>query len=101
MTLDVIADLVTLARVALLAPVAAFLLIAALPFLRRSGTPAALVSIAAVLVSFGSAVMLWWLSNGAFANGAEPVRHVWNWLPGATGPLAVMGVLVDHQSSLM
>jgi NADH-quinone oxidoreductase subunit L len=101
MTLDVIADLVTLARAALLAPVAAFLLIAALPFLRRSGRPAAFVSIAGVLVSFGSAVMLWRLSSGAFEQGAEPVRQVWNWLPGATGPLAVMGVLIDHQSSLM
>ena len=90
-------DPVTLILLALLAPVASFLLIAAVPQLRRAGRPAAFVSIAAVLTSLASAVRNWQLSGDA----AEPIRAVWDWLPAQKGPLATMGVLIDQQSTLM
>ena len=70
-------------------------LIAAVPPLRRAGRPAAMVSIAMVLTSLASAIRNWQLSADA------PVREVWDWLPGPNGPLATMGILVDHQSTLM
>ncbi len=91
------ADPVTLILLALLAPVVSFLLIAALPPLRRAGRPAAFVSIVAVLTSLASAIRNWQLSGEA----AAPVRAVWDWLPAQKGPLATMGVLIDHQSTLM
>jgi NADH-quinone oxidoreductase subunit L len=90
-------DPVTLILLALLAPVASFLLIAAVPPLRRAGRPAAFVSIAAVLTSLASALRNWQLSGEA----AAPIRAVWDWLPAEKGPLATMGVLIDHQSTLM
>ena len=90
-------DPVTLILLALLAPVGSFLLIAALPPLRRAGRPAALVSIAAALTSLAAALRNWQLSGGA----VEPIRAVWDWLPAEKGPLANMGVLIDHQSTLM
>ena len=88
---------VTLALLALLLPAASFLLIGVLAPLRRLGKPAAFVSIAAVAVSLASAIRSWQLVSAV----EEPIRVVWNWLPGANGPLATMGVLLDHQSSLM
>ena len=91
------ADPVTLILLALLAPVVSFLLIAALPPLRRAGRPAAFVSIVAVLTSLASAIRNWQLLGEA----AAPVRAVWDWLPEQKGPLATMGVLIDHQSTLM
>jgi NADH-quinone oxidoreductase subunit L len=90
-------DPVTLILLALIAPVASFLLIAAVPPLRRAGRPAAFVSILAVLTSLVSALRHWQRSG----EGAEPVRAVWDWLPAQGGPLATMGVLIDHQSTLM
>ena len=90
-------DPVSLILLALLAPVVSFLLIAAVPPLRRAGRPAALVSIAAVLTSLVSALRNWQLSG----EGAAPIRAVWDWLPAEKGPLATMGVLIDHQSTLM
>jgi len=91
------ADPVLLAILALLLPAGSFLLIGVLAPLRRSGRPAAYVSIAAVATSLAAAIRTWQLASAS----AEPIRAVWNWLPGANGPLASMGVLVDHQSSLM
>ncbi|HQZ16105.1 MAG TPA: NADH-quinone oxidoreductase subunit L [Vicinamibacteria bacterium] len=90
-------DPIALILLALLAPVASFLLLAAVPGLRRSGRPAAFVSIAAALTSLGAAIRNWQLSGGA----VEPLRAVWDWLPAEKGPLATMGVLIDHQSTLM
>ena len=80
---------VSLALLALLLPAASFLLIGAIAPLRRSGRPAAFVSAAAI--------KNWTIVSAATA----PIHANWNWLPGANGPLATMGVLVDHQSSLM
>ena len=90
-------DPVTLILLALLAPVASFLLIAAVPPLRRAGRPAAFVSIAAALTSLASALRNWQLSGEA----AAPIRAVWDWLPAEKAPLASMGVLIDPQSTLM
>jgi NADH-quinone oxidoreductase subunit L len=91
------ANPVVLSLLALLLPAASFLLIGALAPLRRSGRPAAFLSIAAVTASLAAAIRSWQLASGS----VEPIRAVWNWLPGANGPLATMGVLIDHQSSLM
>ena len=91
-------DPIALILVALLAPVASFLLLAAVPGLRRSGRPAAFVSIAAALASLAAAIRNWQLSGG---EAVEPLRAVWDWLPAEKGPLATMGVLIDHQSTLM
>ncbi len=88
---------VFLALLALLLPAASFLLIGAIAPLRRSGRPAAFVSIAAVATSLAAAIRTWQLAHAV----EEPIRTVWDWLPGANGPLATMGVLIDHQSSLM
>jgi NADH-quinone oxidoreductase subunit L len=78
----------------LLAPAAGFLLLALIGPLRRSGRPAALVSIAGALTAFVAAVMNW----RAFA---EPVQRVWTWLPDSQGALATVGFLNDEQSSVM
>ncbi len=85
---------VTLALIALLSPVAAFLLIGVIAPLRRSGKPAAYLSILAVATSFISAVLLW---RGTSA----PVHALWNWLPAHDRAFATVGVLVDGQSTLM
>ncbi len=90
-------DPVTLALIALLLPAGAFLLICALPPLRRAGRPAALVSIAAVVASLASAIQSWRIAG----ESAEPLRAVWDWLPAQNGPLATMGVLIDQQSTSM
>ena len=88
---------VTLVLAALLLPAAAFLVIAALPPLRRSGRLAAFLSIACALAAFGSAILGW---QAAPAAGA-PVHAVWPWLPSAHGTFATVGVLVDAQSTTM
>ena len=82
---------------ALLLPAASFLIIGVLPPLRRSGRPAAFFSIACALAAFVSAVLGW---RAAAAAGGE-VHAVWPWLPGVSGPLATVGVLVDAQSTTM
>ena len=88
---------VTLALFALLLPAAAFLIIGVLPPLRRSGRPAAFFSIACALGAFASALLGW----RAFTAGGTAVSALWPWLPGASGPFATVGVLVDGQSSMM
>jgi NADH-quinone oxidoreductase subunit L len=85
---------VTLALAALLLPAAAFLIIAVLPPLRRSGRPAAWFSIACMAASFASALLAWRALP-------EPIHVVWPWLPGVRGPFATVGVLLDAQSSVM
>jgi NADH-quinone oxidoreductase subunit L len=82
---------------ALLLPAAAFLIIALLPPLRRSGRPAAWFSIGCALLAFVSAIQSWFLVRAA----AAPVHAVWSWLPSAHGPFATVGVLADAQSSVM
>jgi NADH-quinone oxidoreductase subunit L len=89
-------DMSSFAILTWLAPAAAFLLLALVFPLRRSGRPAAWVSI---LFSGGA---LW----GAFSawQRSRPEgfsRLQWEWLPRETGPLASVGVLADADSTLM
>ena len=78
----------------LLTPAAAFLLLALIGPLRRSGRPAAFVSILGALTAFGAAVMNW-------RTFIEPVQRIWTWLPDSQGALASVGYLNDEQSSVM
>ena len=86
-----------LALIALLAPAAAVVLLAILAPLRRSGRPAALLSIAGALTSFIAAVLAW----RGFGEHSEAVTRLWTWLPDREGALATVGVLADPQSTVM
>jgi len=86
-----------LVLIALLAPAAVFLLLAILAPLRRSGRPAAFLSIAGALTSFAAAVTAW----RGFGESSEAVTRVWTWLPQSDGALASVGVLADPQSTVM
>jgi NADH-quinone oxidoreductase subunit L len=88
---------VLLVLAALLLPAAAFLIIGILPPLRRSGRPAAWLSIVCALLAFVSAGQSWILVSA----NPQPIRAVWPWLPGVNGPFATVGVLVDAQSTTM
>jgi NADH-quinone oxidoreductase subunit L len=88
---------VALVLTALLLPAASFLIIAALPPLRRSGRPAAWLSIACAAAALVSAILGW----RAAATAGGPIHAVWPWLPGAHGPFATVGALVDAQSTTM
>ena len=88
---------VALALTALLLPAGAFLVIAALPALRRSGRPAAWFSIVSMTAAFASALLAWRAAGAA----GGPIHAVWPWLPAAHGPFATVGVLVDAQSTAM
>ena len=84
-----------LTLIALLAPVAAFLVLAIVAPLRRAGRPGAYVSILGAAVSLGAAVMAWRGYDGAIT------RLVWDWLPSEGRPLATIGVLADETSTVM
>ncbi|NQW05600.1 MAG: NADH-quinone oxidoreductase subunit L [Acidobacteria bacterium] len=86
--------LVPFALITLLTPAAVFVVLALVGPLRRSGRPAALLSIAGAVTAFGSAVLLW-------SRLDAPVQRVWAWLPEAQGALASVGILADEQSSIM
>ncbi|HVZ22501.1 MAG TPA: proton-conducting transporter membrane subunit, partial [Vicinamibacterales bacterium] len=88
---------VAFALIALLLPAASFLIIGAVPPLRRSGRPAAWFSIACIVSSLAAAVLGWRALDGA----TEPMRAAWTWLPAAQGPFASVGVLFDTTSSAM
>src|SRR6266508_5545304 len=89
-------DLASLAVLTLLLPAGAFVLLSVAFPLRRSGRPAAYVSI------LFSAAALW----GAFSSYrlSSPERYtleLWEWLPTEAGVLASVGVLADPDSTLM
>jgi NADH-quinone oxidoreductase subunit L len=84
-----------LTLVALLAPVAAFLVLAIVAPLRRAGRPGAYFSILGATVSLGAAVAAWRGYDGAIT------RMVWDWLPSEGRPLATIGVLADETSTVM
>ena len=86
----------TLAIAAWLLPAAAFLVLGVLYPLRRSGRPAALVSIVAILGSLVAAIAAWRIAEA----GAVQVA-LWEWLPAHDGPLASVGALADEQSLVM
>jgi NADH-quinone oxidoreductase subunit L len=90
-------DAASLVLLAWLLPVAAFLLLAVAGPFRRTGRPAAIVSILAAAGSLTSAVAAWRAHGGA----EEAARLVWRWLPSADGVLATVGVQADATSTLM
>src|SRR5262247_2804446 len=85
-----------LALIALLLPAGAFLLLALAYPLRRSGRPAAWISI------LFSGAALWNAISSWRASDAETFdRLLWEWIPSEAGPLATIGVLADADSTLM
>src|SRR5215471_18432773 len=85
-----------LALLALLLPACAFLLLAVAYPLRRSGRPAAWISI------LFSGAALWAAISSWRSSDAETfTRLLWEWIPTEAGPLATIGVLADADSTLM
>jgi NADH-quinone oxidoreductase subunit L len=80
-------------------PFAAFLAIGLIRPLRRSGRPAAVVSIAAMAAAFVVAVRTW-MTAATVAPGTNPSR-IWSWLPADGGPMASVGVWVDGMAMQM
>jgi NADH-quinone oxidoreductase subunit L len=85
-----------LALWAWLAPGLAFLLLAIVVPLRRSGKPAAWLSIVVALVSLAAAVAAWRATVPDLAR-----RVLWEWITVEDGVLTSVGVLVDADSTLM
>ncbi|MCI0546889.1 MAG: NADH-quinone oxidoreductase subunit L [Candidatus Rokubacteria bacterium] len=84
------------ALLTVLAPAAAFLLLAAVAPLRRTGRGAGAVSIAFAAVALAGAVATWG------ASGADDFTRLhWVWIPAEIGPLATVGVLADADSAIM
>jgi NADH-quinone oxidoreductase subunit L len=80
----------------ILAPLTAVAILALVPAIRRTGRPAAWLSIAGALVALIGAVMSWNLVQGWGAIRTEVV-----WLQAWDGPIATIGILADAQSSVM
>jgi NADH-quinone oxidoreductase subunit L len=74
-------------------PFAAFLLLAVVGPLRRTGRGAGVVSIAAIAISFAAALTVW--AQGFVA------ERTWGWIPADGGPIATVGVLVDPLTNPM
>src|SRR5713101_7148849 len=85
-----------LALWAWLAPGLAFLLLSVVYRLRRSGRPAAWVSIAFSAYALAAALAAWWVSSAEMSN-----RLIWEWIPLEGSTLASVGVLADADSTLM
>ncbi|HEY7437164.1 MAG TPA: NADH-quinone oxidoreductase subunit L [Methylomirabilota bacterium] len=85
-----------LALWAWLAPGFAFLLLALVFPLRRSGKPAAALSIVFSLGALVAAVAAWRATVPDVAR-----RMLWEWIPVEDGVLAAVGVLADERSTLM
>jgi NADH-quinone oxidoreductase subunit L len=85
-----------LALWAWLAPGLAFLLLSLVIPLRRSGKPAAWLSIVFSLGALGGAVAAW---RGTAPDVAR--RMLWEWIPVEDGVLTSVGVLVDADATLM
>ena len=86
----------TFALWAWLAPGVAFLLLSLIVPLRRSGRPAAAVSIIFSAAALLAAVSAW---RGAVPDMAR--RMLWEWIPVEDGVLTSVGVLVDADAALM
>jgi NADH-quinone oxidoreductase subunit L len=74
-------------------PFVSFVLLAIVGPLRRTGRGAGLVSIAAITVSFGAALVV--RAQNFVA------ERTWGWIPADGGPIATVGVLVDPLSNAM
>src|SRR5262245_268106 len=88
-------DSTFLPLVALLAPAAAFVVLAVVWPLRRSGRPAGYFSILGAGISLAAAVSAWRAQDTAVT------RLVWDWLPAQGRPLATIGTLADETSTIM
>src|SRR6266478_7142295 len=86
----------SVALLAWLLPAAAFVLLSVAFPLRRSGRPAAYVSILLSAAALAGAFSSWRLSRPD-----EFTLLDWEWLPAESGPLATVGVLADTDSTLM
>ena len=84
------------ALASLLLPAAAFLFLAIAAPLRRTGRPAAYLSILCAATSLAAAIAAW----RGHADGSV-TRLVWEWLPAQGQPLATIGVLADPSSTVM
>jgi len=82
----------TWALLALLTPLGAALVIAVVVPLRRRGTPATWLSIAAVVVSFIAAIQLF---SSQLADPHQLMLSTLDWLPSATGTMARIGIRLD------
>ena len=89
------ADPGRLVLAALLLPAAAFLILAIVAPLRRSGRLAGLFSILGAAGSLAAALAAWRGYDGA------ATRLAWEWLPAPGKPLATIGVLADETSTVM
>jgi NADH-quinone oxidoreductase subunit L len=88
-----------LAVLVLALPFASFVAIALIRPLRRSGRPAAGVSILAMAAAFAVACALWWQAIDAAPDVNPSV--LWTWLPADGGPMASVGVWVDDMAMQM
>jgi NADH-quinone oxidoreductase subunit L len=88
-----------LALLVLALPFASFLAIALIRPLRRSGQPAAVVSILAMAGALGAAAAMTWQAIPV-ARGLNPAM-LWSWLPADGGPMASVGVWVDGMAMQM
>ncbi len=91
------ADAASLVLLAWLLPAAAFLLLAVVGPVRRTGRPAAWVSILFTVGSLVAALAAWRLQAGV----EEAALRLWTWLPSPDGPLATVGVMADPDSTVM
>ncbi|MBI3028359.1 MAG: NADH-quinone oxidoreductase subunit L [Candidatus Rokubacteria bacterium] len=85
----------TLALAALGLPFCSFVLLAVALPLRRAGRAAGALSIAAIGGSLLASLVLWRTLPG------ESVELTWTWLPAEGGPMATVGILVDHLTASM
>jgi NADH-quinone oxidoreductase subunit L len=85
----------TLAVAVLASPAAAFALLALVPPLRRSGRPAAAVSLVATGTALAAALALW--------HELRPDALVlrWPWIPAEGGPLVTVGLYIDSTTQAM
>jgi NADH-quinone oxidoreductase subunit L len=79
-----------------LAPAVSFLLLSVVYRLRRTGRPAAWVSVAFSAYALLAALAAWRVSSAEVAN-----RLIWEWIPLEGSTLASVGVLADADSTLM
>jgi len=88
-------DPALLALTALLLPAVSFLVLAIVAPLRRHGHAAAYLSVVLSAASLVAAVAAWRVSAaGGFT------ERLFTWIPADAGPLAVVGVLADGDSTL-
>ena len=85
-----------LALVSLLLPVVSFLILGIVSPLRKSGRPAAYMSVVFAAGSLAAAIGAW----RGHAEG-QVTRLVWEWLPSNGVSIATVGVLADRDSTLM